>query len=233
MSNTKLRPRILGVELDAVTLAQALEVITAWLAEPQATAKLVFTPNPEMLVYAHRRSDFRDLLNTADLNVPDGTGAVWFSRGKIPQRVAGTDIVQQLVQTKQRIGCVINPTSLSSKVQIQQLLPDAEVITATETFSSQPALILVALGSPEQEHWISRHRHLAGSRVLMGVGASLDHLTGTQKRAPLLFQYLRLEWLWRLLHQPSRFKRILTATIIFPYLALTQSSNHDWNDQRN
>lgn len=221
------RPRLLGVEIDSVSTTAAIDQISNWLRQSQALPKLVFTPNPELLVYAQKHSDFKTLLNQGDLNLPDGIGVVWFSGGQIKQRVAGTDVVQQLVQLGGgTIGCVIKPDGLSSKAQLKTLLPQAEIITATEQFKTNPELILVALGSPAQEYWIDAHRQLPGSKVMLGIGASLDHLTGMQRRAPLLFQRLGLEWLWRLAVQPKRWKRIFTAVVIYPILLFTQS-HHD------
>lgn len=226
------RPKVLGVEINPVTLAEAVATVLRWLDEPSDEPKLVFTPNPEMLVYAHRHPEFQSWLNEGDLNLPDGTGVVWFSHGNIPNRVTGTDLVQQLITKTTSIGCVIDPRGLSTQAEIQRALPEAEIITVEETFHSQPKLILVALGNPAQEQWMIKHAKAANCRVMMGVGSSLDHLTGKQQRAPLIFQRLRLEWLWRLCTQPQRFKRILTATITFPYLVLTtpDSSNTPSHD---
>ncbi len=220
-----VRPKVLGVEINPTTLAEAAHTALQWLGQSTLQPKLIFTPNPEMLVYGQRHPEFRTLLNQGDLNLPDGTGVVWFSHGRIPTRVTGTDLVQQLISTSASIGCVIDPNGLSSKAEIQRALPQAEIITPQELFRTQPQLILVALGNPKQEQWMLEHRQMAGCRVMMGVGSSLDHLTGKQRRAPLIFQHLRLEWLWRLCTQPRRFKRIVTAIIIFPYLVLTSSDS--------
>lgn len=89
--------------------------------------------------------------------------------------------------------------------------------------SSGAKVLFVAFGAPKQEEWIFRNRaKLPGVRVLMGVGGSFDFVAGTQKRAPRLLRSLGLEWLWRLLRQPSRFGRIKTAVWTFPRLVNRQ-----------
>jgi N-acetylglucosaminyldiphosphoundecaprenol N-acetyl-beta-D-mannosaminyltransferase len=221
-----MRPHVLGVQIDTLSAVNALRQIERWLANPEHGPYRVYTPNPEMLVYAHRHPEFKTLLNEGDLNLPDGIGLVWFSHDKIHERIAGTDLVQRIVKEHPAvsIGCVIPEHGLSTAADIQSVLPRAEVITPEQTFQSEHTLILVALGSPAQEQWIHEHAQRHRNAVLWGVGASLDHLTGKQRRAPLIFQRIRLEWLWRLFRQPRRFKRILTATIYFPLLALTRKS---------
>lgn len=218
---------MLGVLLNPITTTTALETIQHWLTDSTATTRVVFTPNPEILVYAHQHPDFKAMLNSADLNLPDGVGLHLFSGGGIAQRVPGTDIVKQLVQITPNIGCVITANGLSTRAEVLRILPSAEVITETEHFSQSHPLVLVALGSPQQEQWIHAHKHeLKNCKVVMAVGASIDHLTGRQVRAPLFFQRLGLEWLWRLLCQPRRWRRILTATIVFPFLLVTQDRFH-------
>lgn len=214
---------MLGVLLNPITTTTALETIQHWLTDHTTATRVVFTPNPEILVYAHQHPDFKAILNSADLNLPDGVGLHLFSGGGISQRVPGTDIVKQLVQITPNIGCVITANGLSTRAEVLRVLPSAEVITETEQFSKPHALVLVGLGSPDQENWIQQHRTtLSSCRVLMAVGGSIDHLTGKQVRAPLLFQRLGLEWLWRLFCQPKRWRRILTATVVFPFLLVTQ-----------
>ncbi|MBI4407421.1 MAG: WecB/TagA/CpsF family glycosyltransferase [Candidatus Kerfeldbacteria bacterium] len=224
-----MRVTMLGVELDPITTHNALQTMHGWLQEGiTALPRVVLTPNPEMLVYAQRHPEFKTILNSGDLNLPDGIGLKLCSGGALPERVTGTDIVQQLVPTTTHIGCVITATGLSTRADVLRVLPQAEVITEAEQFSQPHALVLVGLGSPDQEHWIQKHRAtLPGCRVVMAVGGSIDHLTGKQVRAPLLFRRLGLEWLWRLVLQPQRWRRILTATVVFPWLLLTQNRFHD------
>jgi N-acetylglucosaminyldiphosphoundecaprenol N-acetyl-beta-D-mannosaminyltransferase len=87
--------------------------------------------------------------------------------------------------------------------------------------AAAPAIVLVALGAPKQERWIVRHADAFPTvRIMAGVGGSLDMWAGQLPRAPRAFRGLGLEWAWRLFLEPSRWRRILRATIVFPAYAL-------------
>ena len=88
---------------------------------------------------------------------------------------------------------------------------------------AQPKILFVAYGSPNQELWIAHHLHeLKSVKIAMGVGGAFDFLAGERKRAPKWMQRLGLEWLFRLIQEPSRIKRIYNATIKFPLKILQQ-----------
>jgi N-acetylglucosaminyldiphosphoundecaprenol N-acetyl-beta-D-mannosaminyltransferase len=87
---------------------------------------------------------------------------------------------------------------------------------------AKPDLLFVAYGAPKQELWLERNLpHLRTIKVAMGVGGAFDFITGIRKRAPLWMRKIGLEWLFRVIQQPSRLKRIINATIIFPLIFLT------------
>ncbi|MBI2117865.1 WecB/TagA/CpsF family glycosyltransferase, partial [Candidatus Peregrinibacteria bacterium] len=86
---------------------------------------------------------------------------------------------------------------------------------------AKPRLLLVAFGAPEQDLWIDRYLSAMPSvRVAMGIGGTLDFLAGVRKRAPALVQKLGFEWLWRLLNEPWRLRRIWNAVVVFPWLVV-------------
>ena len=85
--------------------------------------------------------------------------------------------------------------------------------------------MFVALGAPKQELWISQNMHLLKNiRIVMGVGGSFDFISGHQKRAPKIFRYLGIEWLYRLIKEPKRIQRIWNATGRFIYTMLRTST---------
>lgn len=91
---------------------------------------------------------------------------------------------------------------------------------------SKPDMLFVAYGSPEQEKWISRNlKKMPSVKVAMGVGGAFDFLAGRAKRAPKTWRNMGLEWLWRLLKEPRRLKRIWNAAVVFPYLVLVRRIN--------
>jgi len=94
-----------------------------------------------------------------------------------------------------------------------------QIIQAVNTSGAK--LLLVAYGAPKQDLWIAKHlSKMPTVRVAIGVGGTFDFLSGTIKRAPRWLRSLGLEWLWRLILQPWRIKRIWTAVVIFPMLVL-------------
>lgn len=235
-------PQILGVRIDAVTQKAACERCQTWLTRCGDATRphLVFTPNPEILVYAARQPEFKKVLAQADLTVPDGIGIVWLAKPRLPERVTGTDLMIELLnfieQTGLTVGFVLNKLGLSNKEglakAVQQRWPKLkyQIIYPEEIFTPTsnlvlPELICVALGCPEQEQWCIQQSKgaLAGARLFLTVGGGVDFLTGQLQRAPSFFRKLGLEWLWRLLMQPKRWRRILTAVIIFPWYVWTRA----------
>jgi N-acetylglucosaminyldiphosphoundecaprenol N-acetyl-beta-D-mannosaminyltransferase len=88
---------------------------------------------------------------------------------------------------------------------------------------AEPAVVLVGLGAPKQERWIAQHADdVASARILIGVGGAFDMWAGRFRRAPRLMHRVGLEWAWRLALEPGRFPRIVRATIVFPFRALTE-----------
>ena len=87
--------------------------------------------------------------------------------------------------------------------------------------NAQPEILFVALGAPKQEIWIYENlKKMPSVKLAMGVGGSFDFISGRIKRAPLIFQRLGLEWLWRLILEPRRIKRIYNATAKFGWVVL-------------
>ena len=220
-----MRYALLGIEMNPMTIPAVHQLVMNWLTDQPDQPKVIYTPNPEIIVYAQSHPEYAKILNVGDLNIADGTGVVRLSQGHLPERITGTDVLEFIVaQAKQlhlTIGAVLKPTGLS----VRKDLPD--MVTTHDRFPQIPDVVVVALGFPEQEQWVHDHlAELSGCRLIITVGGGIDFLTGKQHRAPLLFRRLGLEWLWRLIWQPWRWRRILTAIVIFPYLVLKQRWFH-------
>lgn len=188
--------------------------------------QIVFTSNPEILLYARKHKEFSELLNTVStLNVPDGSGLVWMSQGKLAERITGTDLMMYLLEeanTEGRtVGFVLNADGLSSKEDVKkamrQQFSHCNAIITNDTFDEEPEIVFVGLGSPLQEEWCQKQSTaLTETNIILTVGGGVDFLTDRQTRSPLFFQRTGLEWLWRLIQQPRRIKRIVNAVIVFP-----------------
>lgn len=242
------RTEILGSFIDAISPADVLSLLDSYCIQGQHH---VVTPNPEFVLEARRNPEFRRIINEADLAVPDGVGLVIasrFTKIRIGQPVTGSDLVDYLLEQAALKGlpiAVINRSdSLSPVEQIEKKLPIrypnllikvfevSSVLDPTESRlgsirTFQPVLLLSALGAPEQDIWIRRNlKHLPTVRLAMGIGGSLDFLTGQRRRSPVWMQRAGLEWLYRLFSRPAggryyfgrRLRKIFRSVIIFPLI---------------
>ncbi len=232
---------LLGVTIDAVTVPQALGRLREFLAS--GTAHHVVTPNNEMLVASVRNPAFRAVLNAAALRLPDSTGlllAAGCTGQRLAGRVTGVDTVTTLCATldsdtpvfllgaqpgvAERAAAAIqatNPRLTIAGTHAGSPKPEDAAAIIAKINDSGARLLLVAFGAPAQDLWIAEHLSaLSSVRVAMGVGGTFDFLAGERSRAPSILRRFGLEWVWRLLQQPSRWKRIWTAVITFPLLVL-------------
>jgi N-acetylglucosaminyldiphosphoundecaprenol N-acetyl-beta-D-mannosaminyltransferase len=192
----------------------------------------IVTANPEIVMQTRTNATYSASVKKADYIIPDGAGVVIASKilgNPIEERVTGFDVMFKLLSYAEKYGlsCYfigakkeVNERAVS-RVKTQYpgiriagshhgyFKNDMEV--AEQVAAAKPDLIFVALGFPRQENWIADHLHLFDKGVLMGVGGVFDVLAGEVKRAPRPWIKLNLEWLYRLIRQPFRWKRILKA----------------------
>lgn len=221
---------ILGVYIDKITMAEAVEKATNLLHEDGVSA--IYTPNPEIIMAAREDEEFRAILNSADICTPDGIGVVYGSRmlkNPVPERVPGFDLTCHLLEKISKTGEGVflfgaKPgVAEIAKKNLEKKYPglvvsglhngyfkeEDEADIVKEINSSGAKLLLVCLGAPKQEKWIHKHRDELNVNLCMGVGGSLDVFAGTAKRAPKIFIKLNLEWFYRLCKQPSRIGRMM------------------------
>jgi N-acetylglucosaminyldiphosphoundecaprenol N-acetyl-beta-D-mannosaminyltransferase len=225
-----VQTRVLGVRVDAVTMNKAVEILEKFIAE--RIPRLVATANAEMIMATKSDSYLAQILEQADLIVPDGAGVVWAARYqgcKVPERVAGYDLVQRLLAQAASHGYrvyffggaegVADKAYQTAKKRYPGLKlagtrngffsEENELLIIEEIRSSQPDILLTALGVPKQEKWLATHLTELNVPVSIGVGGTFDVMAGNMKRAPLWMQRFNLEWLFRLLMQPTRALRML------------------------
>lgn len=224
------RVNILGVDVDAVTMAEAVDVVRR--AMDTRAGVMIATANAEMLMRATHDEELRRILNASALVVPDGAGTVWAARHlghAMPERVAGYDLAQELLRCAPAEGRRVYffgsapGVAEKAKAKAEQLYPGIEIVGVRNGFFSpadnaaiiaeiraaRPDLLLVALGVPKQEKWIAAHLAELDVPVAIGVGGTLDVMAGVMKRAPYWMQRAKLEWLFRGLMQPKRAGRLL------------------------
>lgn len=221
---------VLGVGITRATEQEVLEFIYTGLQNSHEKYYIV-TPNPELLVIAHQNDNYKQILNTAKLALPDGVGVMFgaYLLGKpLKQRITGVDLVKSLTKhiSKQPItvgflGAGPNVAEETAEC-LKKLNPDLKVGLVSQEWSKdleskKVDILFVAFGSPKQEIFISDNLDKLPARVIIGVGGSFDFISGKVKRAPRFLRNLGLEWLFRLIIQPWRLKRQLA---IIKYLML-------------
>ncbi len=221
---------ILGVNVNSLTMAQAVEAVQQFIAEKKVA--MVATANAEMLMRSTQDEELKDILNQADLVVPDGAGTVWAAGHlgePMPERVAGFDLAQELMREAPARGDRIYffgsapGVADKAKAKAEELYPGIQVVGTRNGFfteadepgiiaeikAARPDILLAALGVPKQEKWLKKHMQELQVPVSIGVGGTLDVMAGVMERAPLWMQKAKLEWLFRGLKQPSRAGRLL------------------------
>ena len=221
---------ILGVNVNSLTMAQAVEAVQQFIAEKKVA--LVATANAEMLMRSTQDEELKDILNQADLVVPDGAGTVWAAGHlgePMPERVAGFDLAQELMREAPARGDRFYffgsapGVADKAKAKAEELYPGIQVVGTRNGFfteadepgiiaeikAARPDILLAALGVPKQEKWLKKHMQELQVPVSIGVGGTLDVMAGVMERAPLWMQKAKLEWLFRGLKQPSRAGRLL------------------------
>ncbi len=224
---------LLGIEIDNYSFNGAVEQALALINSDRVSQ--VVTINPEMFSEAESNKEFKTIIDDAEMVIPDGVGVkiALKLKGHNVERIPGIDFAKELLKQSSPnnlpvaiIGAkeeVVNKAVENLRNEINNLnivyyhngyfKDNNEIYEKLK--ESKPKLVLVALGSPKQEYFIYNAKKVLASCLMIGIGGSLDVWSGTVKRAPKVFQKLGLEWLYRTISQPERFKRIFPALPLF------------------
>ena len=221
---------ILGVPVDSVTMEEAVGRVTSFIAEEGVHT--VYTPNAEIMMAAQRDAKLKDILKSADLLVADGAGVVLASRllgRSVPEKVSGVDLLMQCFKAlsiKHSRFYLLGSRKGVAEAAAQNMerdYPGIEIAGCMDGYFSEAEeeeiinrinasntdILLVALGAPRQEKWIDKNKGRLNAKVCIGVGGSLDILSGKTELAPAFFRRNGLEWLFRLYKEPRRARRML------------------------
>ncbi len=224
--------RVLGLKVHTVDMAEALDFIDEALTEEGASQ--IITLNAEIAYAAFGDEELTRMINSAALVTADGTGILWAAKrygAPLRERVCGIDLLTAMMERYRDgshgfyfLGSKPEVAAAAAK-KIRETYPrldyrgfhdgyfgrsreDAEAMADTVAASGADILV-VAMGAPYQDQWIAAYAKRCGVKAAIGVGGSLDVISGTVKRAPVFFQKLRIEWLYRLISEPSRWRRML------------------------
>lgn len=243
-----VRIEILDVPVDIVSIQEAQDTCRHFLRD--GNQHFIITPNPEFVVAAQRDARYKKILQHADLALADGVGMTWAARRQKHRlwRIPGVDFIPYLctvaTEETQSIFLLGGQEGVAAKAAdaLRKTCPGVQVVGAIsggvitpnpsventnlieKINHTKPDIILVALGHPKQEQWIFKFLDLLPTvKIAIGVGGSFDYLSGTVARAPYWMRTHGLEWLHRLIFQPYRWRRIVDAVIVFPWLIITRT----------
>ncbi|MBR6098745.1 WecB/TagA/CpsF family glycosyltransferase [bacterium] len=220
--------KLQGFDVDTFSFDEAVD----YICQNRGT---VVTINPEMIQCAKHTPEFAEFIKNANMVIPDGIGVEIGLKilGHKVRRIAGIEFAKRLVErfagTSEPVAFVgAKPEIIEKAVEnIKSEFPNLNVCYVQDGYfkdddrvleelkNSGAKLVLAALGSPKQEMFISEAQKLLPDAVLIGIGGSFDVWSGVVKRAPVIYQKLGLEWLYRTVKEPKRFKRIFPTLPLF------------------
>ena len=226
------RACLFGLPIDVTTINESAAYLLS-----QNNPMQVITINPEMISKSYKDDSLSDLIKNADLVVPDGVGVVIALKmiGIKTVRVPGIELAHSLLLEAEKRELKValigadEDTIQTAKKELLKEMPnlkisytrngyfnkDEENVIIQELSELQPDLLFAGLGFPKQEIFLKNFKKYSKNTIMRGVGGSGDGWAKKLKRAPKLFQKLNLEWLYRLICQPSRFRRMFPAIPLF------------------
>lgn len=228
---------ILGVPFINTTQKDFIATLETHVAQQERA--FVVTANPEIVMHSLKDETYKQTLAKATYITADGIGIVKAAAivgEPLPERVSGYDIMLDLLETANKnhssvffLGAAEEVLQATVK-KVKQEYPDIKVAGSQNGFfdwndhqlpqqikNAAPDYVFVALGFPRQEQWIGANIDQFDKGVFIGIGGSFDVFSGSVKRAPEMWQKMNLEWFYRLVKQPSRWKRML----VLPKFAAT------------
>lgn len=241
------RVDVLGVQVSAINLGQALDVLDHWITT--GSANYVCVTGVHGVMESRRDERLRDIHNAAGLVTPDGMPLVWWTRARgwsHVGRVYGPDLLLACCERSITTGyrhffygggeCVADLLArrLSRRFPglivagtytppFRPLTPDEDEQVVARINETAPDIVWVGLSTPKQEYWMAEHVNRLAAPVLIGVGAAFDFHSGLKRQAPRWMQQSGVEWLFRLASEPRRlWKRYLHNNPAFVWLALEE-----------
>lgn len=218
--------KLQNLPIDTFTIDEALKY---------AQKGQVITINPEMIFYASKHPEFANIIKEAELVIPDGIGVQIGLKilGHDVRRIAGIEFGRKILEksSAENKTCALigaKPEVIEKAVEnLQKEIKNINIVYShdgyfkddseilNELTASCPDVVLTALGAPKQEEFNYKAKKLLPNTLFIGVGGSFDVWAGIVRRAPEIYQKLGLEWLYRTVKEPKRFKRIFPTLPLF------------------
>ena len=224
--------RILGIDVDNIDVNEAGQITKELIESSNKTCKVIVAPNTEFIMMAQKDEEFYNILRGADLATPDSVGVMIGSKLQkkpLKQRIPGQMYFRKVLEVGEKEGWTFyllggkDDVPALAAENVKKIYPNIKIVGYHEGFFDkdseedviaeinklQPNVLFVAMGAPIQEKWISKHKNELKVDVAAGQGGTFDYEAGNIKRAPEIVQKLCIEWLWRLILQPSRIVRMM------------------------
>lgn len=235
---SQMSTEILSVRIDTLDRSATMSKIRGFFDEDRVHQ--VGTVNPEFVMAAQKDLEFKETLNQTDLNIADGIGLQFAARVfgvEIGTRITGVDLTWELARLASEKGYSMFLLGAADGVaektagRLREVYPELQIAGVYAGSPRESGLIerinqsdadilLVAYGAPKQDTFIFQNRNRLKVKVAMGVGGTFDYIAGVVPRAPEVIRRLGMEWMYRLIMQPQRINRIITATIRFPFAVI-------------
>jgi len=238
-----MRHEIFNIPIDDLSDTDLNTKLAEWVN--QQDQKFITTPNPEFVLLAKNDDEFRKILQSSDLSLPDGVGLKFaiaaLTDEKLSHRQTGVELVGRLMsiahannkkillfggedgaaqKTKEYFEKMYSNISISMFNPGSVSFPVSDRIV-DELNSIAPDIFLVALGQKKQEKFIQEILpNVPSIKIAVGIGGAFEMLSGQKPRAPIFMRKMGLEWLWRVFIEPTRIGRILNASFVFPIIVI-------------
>ena len=230
------RVKIFGVEIDNLTLDEIAEKTKTLIDSSNKSCSLVVAPNVEFIMQAQKDKEFFDILKTAKLATPDSIGVIMAGKKQkkpFKEKIPGQSYLRKVFEVGEKEGWTFyllggeGDVPEKAKEHLETIYPNAKIVGYHEGFfkedseekvieeinSLKPNVLFVAMGAPIQEKWIYENRDKLKVDIAAGQGGTFDYEAGTIKRAPVWMQKCGIEWLWRLIKEPKRIKRMVVLPV--------------------
>lgn len=239
------RIKILGVEIDNITSDEAGEITKQLIETSNKSCSLVVAPNVEFIMAAQKDEEFFNILKTSKLATPDSVGVIIggkLQKKPFKERIPGQTYFRKVFEVGEKEGWTFYLLGGSgdiprrAKEHLESLYPKVKIVGYHEGYfkedseekvieeinNLQPNVLFVAMGAPRQEKWIYENKDKLKVDIAAGQGGTFDYEAGNIKRAPVWMQKCGIEWLWRLIREPKRIKRMAVLPLYLLTILFTK-----------